>query len=55
MSNNQISSFEKSVYNFIDELKELPTEIKLLPENEVRKKRLLISCVKNMISGVNKA
>ena len=53
MSNNTpLSAFEKSAYKFIEELKNIRTDIKLLPVSEAKKANHLVSCVQSMISCV---
>ena len=56
MSRNQIpiSSFEKSAYKFIDELKDLSVKINTMSTKENRKDNLLIFCAKEMMNSVKK-
>lgn len=51
---NQFLSFEKSAYNFIEELKDISLNIQLLPAHELRKAALLVACVKNLMSCIKK-
>jgi len=51
MSNNtQLSVFEKSALNFIEELKNIRTDIKLLPA----KANKLVYCVQSVMSCVKR-
>ena len=55
MSNNtSLLTFEKSAYKFIEELKNIRTDIQLLPASEAKKASKLVSCVQSMMSCVNK-
>ncbi len=51
---NQFSSFEKSAYKFIEELKNISIETSILHSSEVRKANMLICCVKAVVSSVEK-
>lgn len=55
MSNNSdphFLAFEKTAYDFIEQLKNIRIEIPLLPDSEARKTDLLIFCIKNIMSCV---
>lgn len=55
MSNNpQLSAFEKSTYKFITNLKDLPSNIRILHSSEYKRAITLISCVRNLMGCVGK-
>ena len=55
MSNNShVLRFEQSACKFLEELQNIETEIRLLPDNEVKKVELLKFCVKSVIEKVGK-
>lgn len=47
-------NFEKSAYNFIEELRNIPVDLCLIPPSELKKLTLFTFCVKNLMSSVRK-
>lgn len=52
--NDELLEFERVTYDYITELKDIPTTIRMIDRSGHKKANILISCVKNLIRYVQK-